>query len=326
MYNPRIDLPTPVCYCPIRGSGPIYAIAVSADSKWIASGDWDGFVQLWDSGSYQAIGNAGKHDAMVLSLCFSPDSRWLVSGSKDKSVRMWDCGTAQAIGSLMGHLKWRHTSAHRGPIDAGGMVFAVALSNGHIAAGVGNDVCIFDIETRQRIASMKGHCNFVWTVGFSPNGGRIASGSADTTIRIWDVQTGKQTHRLNRHADSVRSVAFSPNSKWIASASEDKIVRVWCFHSGQPIVPPLTGHTSWVASVTFSTNGYQIISGSYDCTIRIWPAPHEHQQITAIHLSQRPASTPAGRIQLEGPLWTVVAANHKYQIGWLVSTRQSGSC
>jgi WD40 repeat protein len=147
---------------------------------------------------------------------------------------------------------------------------------------------------------MKGHLNFVWTVGFSPNGSRIASGSTDTIIRIWDVQTGKEMHKLDGHTGQVNSVAFSPDSKWIASASDDNTVRVWTSESGQQVGLPLTGHTEWVSSITFSTDGHQIISGSYDRTIRVWPAPHERQQITAIHLSQRPASTPAGRIQLEG--------------------------
>jgi hypothetical protein len=50
---------------------------------------------------------------------------------------------------------------------------------------------------------MRGHTSFLRTVAFLPNGSRIASGSADKTIRIWDVQTAKQTHRLDGHTSDV---------------------------------------------------------------------------------------------------------------------------
>jgi hypothetical protein len=53
----------------------------------------------------------------------------------------------------------RRNYPHLGmPINTGKTVSAVALSlDGHIAAGVDNDVCISDIETRQKMALMKGH-------------------------------------------------------------------------------------------------------------------------------------------------------------------------
>jgi WD40 repeat protein len=151
---------------------------------------------------------------------------------------------------------------------------------------------------------MKGHWRDVWTVAFSWDGSLIASGSQDKTICIWDAEAGKEIHRLDGHTSNIHSVAFSPDSQWIASASHDSTVRVWNSGTGQPVGPPLTGHTGWVTSITFSIDGSQIISGSRDRTIRIWAAlrkwPKLPQQITTLHLSRRPASSSAGRIQLEG--------------------------
>jgi len=64
------------------------------------------------------------------------------------------------------------------------------------------------LETRRRIASMKGHTDLVLTVAFSPDGSRIAPGSRDKTVRIWDVQTGRQTQGYHGHEDKVVSVLF----------------------------------------------------------------------------------------------------------------------
>jgi WD40 repeat protein len=142
----------------------------------------------------------------------------------------------------------------------------------------------------------------VWTVAFSPDGSRIASGSDDNTIRIWDVQTGRQMHRLEGHTATVWSVAFSSDGHWIASGSNDNTVRVWDSETGQPVGLPLLGHSDDVRGVSFSSDG-RLFSGSLDSTIRIWSAPTKwrkpSQQITALHFS-RPQTSGNDRISLQG--------------------------
>ena len=63
-----------------------------------------------------------------------------------------------------------------------------------------------------------------------------------------------------------------PTGKRIVSGGGDKTVRVWDADTGQPIGPPLTGHTDSVSSVAFSPDGNRIVSGSDDNTVRVWDA------------------------------------------------------
>ena len=38
-------------------------------------------------------------------------------------------------------------------------------------------------------SSLPGHAEAVISVGFSPDGTQLASGSGDTTVRLWDLTT-----------------------------------------------------------------------------------------------------------------------------------------
>ncbi len=119
------------------------------------------------------------------------------------------------------------------------------------------------------VNTLKGHESWVRSVGFSPDGKQLASGSEDKTIKIWDVTTGKVLNTLKGHDNEVNSVGFSPDGKQLASGSQDNTIKIWDVTTGK-VLNTLKGHESWVWSVGFSPDGKQLASGSLDNTIILW--------------------------------------------------------
>ncbi|KAF9345558.1 hypothetical protein BGX26_003003 [Mortierella sp. AD094] len=128
---------------------------------------------------------------------------------------------------------------------------------------------LLDVKTGKYFQTLQGHTNRVYSVAYSPCGGKIVSGSADNTARVWNVDTGECIHILQGHSGMITNVAYSPSGDKVASASFDVTARLWDIETGE-CIHILQGHTRGLDSIAYSPNGGQVASAGGDKTVRLW--------------------------------------------------------
>jgi WD40 repeat protein len=275
-----------------------HAVAFSPDGKYLAAGDTNGEIRLWQVGASQPLIICQGHANWVWSVAFSPDGQMLASGSFDQTIKLWDVNSGQCLRTLSGHEHAIYAVAFSPQgdmiasssddrtvklwdIDSGQYLKTLLHSHGirsvafspdgqQLATGCADQTAkIWDVQTGQCLHTLSGHIYWVWSVAFSPDGKSLVSCSDDPQIRIWDAQTGQCLNTLSAPIAGSRSVAFSPDGQHIASGSTDRTIRIWEVSTGRCLTT-LSGHTSWIWSVAFSPDGQQLASGGEDSMVKLW--------------------------------------------------------
>ena len=237
-------------------TGAIYSVAISPDSKIVASGNSEQNIELWDLQTSKKLQTLKGNTGRVYDVYFSPDGKRIVSASDDRKVIIWDLKTGKISNNLEGHQERVYT--------------AIFSPDGKAIASSSADrtIRLWNAETGKPINTFQ-EKSWVYDISFTPDGKVLTSGSKDGAIRLWDVETGKVIKTLVENGSAVRSIIYSNDGKIIASAMEDNTVRLWDATTGQ-LKEVLTGHTGEVHTLAFSNGDRLLASGSADKTIRIW--------------------------------------------------------
>jgi len=142
--------------------------------------------------------------------------------------------------------------------------------------------------------------------GYSPDSGRIASGSSDGTICFWDGQTGEQLRSFRAHRHAVKSLACSPDGQRLVSGGgeEDRTVRVWDLQTGAELWC-FRAQSHGAKQVAYSSGGGWIAScGDEDSpTLQVWDA-ETREEVRSLSGSSserfRIACGPEGRMSISG--------------------------
>jgi len=244
----------------------VETLAFSRDGVWLASGNWDGQISLWevdkgrevrtfDSGIHHVIGGGARTFA---SLALSPNGELLASAANGTDgVNLWNIKTGKQL-PLCGGQSSPTTSV------------AFSLSGQGLATGSKDGtVKLWDVPNGKEVHTLSGHTGAITDVTFSPDGLLLASASEDKTVKLWDPTAGRELRSLAAHSGSVTAVAFSPDGLTLVSASVDKTLKLWEVKTGQ-VLRSLTGSFTQVSIAAFSHDGHWGASAGEGGTVRVW--------------------------------------------------------
>jgi WD40 repeat protein len=278
----------------------VSAVAVSPDSRWIATGDHDGRLLLRSSANLakwvelspgQEVSSLA-HERQIQAITFSGDSRRLAA-SQYGEAGIWDLsGEPRQVARLTGHdhyvydvhfgreSGWLLTSS-----SSGIRVWDTAASPPRPSLLPGSKdsyraVLAMDDEL---VVSFKGQ---VWSrrapqarpsllpgmlgtpncMAVDRSGRKVAVGTSEGTVHVWELP-GK-THRSFVQGDFIDGVSFSPDGGSLASVSWNRSAFIWDL-SGKN--DPLTfNHPDKVHGVAFHPSGAFIATHGADGRVRLW--------------------------------------------------------
>jgi WD40 repeat protein len=138
----------------------------------------------------------------------------LAAGSRD-GTPLLDTATGDVLGRL---------EAKMGAVV--GLAFAPDGKT-LLAAGEASKVCVWDVPGRKLRRTLDGR-GVGRSLALSPNGKRVALGTAYDAIRLWDVETGKECFtEFDGHNAPVHCVAFTPDGRTLVSGDFNQEIRLW---------------------------------------------------------------------------------------------------
>lgn len=152
----------------------ITSVAWSPDGSRIASIDVDGMLKIWNSSTGENVRNRDEGFASFTHrVAWSPDGRLLASTGNNRSIAIRSEDGIEL--NMFGH-------------NSGVSDLSWSPDGAYLASGSTDDtVMIWDPDSAEAVATIRGHLDWLTEVAWSPRGDYIATASQDGTLRFWRV-------------------------------------------------------------------------------------------------------------------------------------------
>jgi len=243
----------------MQHAGPVRWVEYSPDGRRIATASEDGTAREWDAATGDAVTPPLRHGGGVVMLAFAGDR--LATVSADGTAAIWEkgsllhrldlgaAGKALAWSAVGGRLYTASTVGIKGWSRDGGELFALSLpgvagilpspDGSRLAAWSEGVFWMGNAATGEPSGVKFEELGGLLAVAWSPDGKRLAGGSANNSARVWDVANGRALTPKLKHHYACSSVVFSPDGRTLISGGHDGVSRRWDLATGLPAAAPI---------------------------------------------------------------------------------------
>jgi WD40 repeat protein len=258
------------------------SVAISGNSKIIASCSADKTIKLWNADSGDLLESFQPYYSdYAVDVDISPDGQLLASHDNRPGHATYD-GTVRVWARQSGGEPPRQVHDLLG-VNRGCAVVKFSPDGGKVASASHQHppkpqssplVNVWNVHTGEQLMELDGPTNTVTCVAWSPDGNLLACGGHDKIIYVWDAITKELVNGLEfGHSESLTCLVFDSTAKLLFSSACDKTIAVWKSPKevgAAEVIRRMEGHTDIVWSIALSPDDTSLVSGSRDMTVRLW--------------------------------------------------------
>lgn len=260
------------------------AVSVAADGRYGAVNSLDSKIHVWSMADFSIVGDVIKMGpSESWDIAFMPrksDDEPLVlalAGGSLNCIKLWNVTENKEMAkfdmSPAEEEEEEDVDGSEGRKRRTMFTLSVAVSpDGKYVAGAGMDgcICVFDIETKERIGEIRGsHSKPIRKLSFTVDSMFVVSACDDMQSGIFQVYGGNPIGVLAGHESWVLGVAVHPDGKALATSGSDGKVKIWDLET-QKCVQTVSEHSDQVWGVAWSADGKRLASVSDDRSVCLY--------------------------------------------------------
>jgi|GEM_PF-2452457 len=256
----------------LRCTRPASALAFSPDSQWLATGDREGMVTVWNAATGHSVWSAtlppplveapvagpaieSSAPAGITAMAFTPEQRVLAVGTASGYTQTFDLVRRRDLSPVF----------HQEPVcdlrfaDDGASLL-VLTQPGNVSRWWRAP------DGPQLLGRHEGSVRFA---ALDRKGERAVTGGVDQHLHVWDVNGQSLLHSLPNEGEAIVAGALSSDGTRAVTGGYGSGVVFWDLAAMQRITKRY-GHQQRVWAFAFSPDGQTVATGSDDRTVRLW--------------------------------------------------------
>ena len=250
---------------------PSASLAISPDSKTLATGTADGRIVLWDRDDRNALAmNLGPFQDRIWSIAYAPDGTELAIGTQDGTVTLLDVATFTRLPL---------TPKHKGGVST--LAFSADLL---LSGGQDGQLILWDVTHRRMLhkrslsdgaGNGSGSQIGILSLAFRPGGKDFVAATSDGGVALFNTKTLNVQTSLSapgQAGQQLSTVAVDENGSLVAAGGANPELKLWHILPDQPNENPrgLPVSSKNISGIAFRHDSNQVAYSDFAGGLFVW--------------------------------------------------------